>query len=65
MLLVDIDLLGAVIHWFVCTPLFFSCTFPIYNVLSQLLVSPHCDLGQVRSGVMGRVYSEADLTSYI
>ena len=25
-------------------------------MLSQLLVSPHCDVGQVRSGVMGRVY---------
>ena len=26
-------------------------------MLSQLLVSPHCDVGQVRSGVMGRVYT--------
>ena len=28
-ILVDIYLLGAVIEWFVCTPLGFSCTFPI------------------------------------
>ena len=56
MLFVDIYLLGAAIDWFVCTPLHLSCTFPIWNVLSQLHLSPHCDLGQVRSGVMGRVY---------
>ena len=57
MLFVDIYLLGDAIDWFVCTPLHISCTFPIQNVVSQLRLSPHCDLGQVSSGVMGKVYS--------
>ena len=61
MLFVDIYLLGAVIDWFVCTPLHFCCTFPIQNVLSQLQLSPHCDIGQVSSGVMGRVYCRSSV----
>ena len=28
-------------------------------MLSQLHLSPHCDIGQVRSGVMGRVYNDS------
>ena len=59
MLLVDIYLLGAVIDWFVCTPLGFSYTFPIKREVTHLLLSPHCDLGQGRFGVrmvMGKVH---------
>ena len=51
MLLVDIYLLGAVIDWFVCTPQVFFNTFPIWSGLTKFLLSPHCDLGQRRSGV--------------
>ena len=60
MLLVDIYLLGAGIDWFICTPLDFCYTFPIYSGVTQSLLSPHCYLGQGRSGVRmvtGIVYS--------
>ena len=51
MLLVVIYLLGAVIDWFVCTPLGFSYTFPIKRMVTHCALSPHCDLGQGRSCV--------------
>ena len=60
MLLVDIYLLGALIDWFVCTPLGFCHTFPVKSGVTQSLLSPHCDQGQGRAGVrmvMGIVYT--------